>query len=136
MECKGYPKTRKEGAGVLELSQYLLFSRKGGGHLLVEDMINIPLGSLVVLPLEIPAHEARKILDNNGSQTGLVVDEDGCLLGRVRQASLPRENGRGNLLQFMESTEQVVYSYENAGILPSLFEDRRHRYVYVINQEE
>ncbi|MGI6551848.1 MAG: sigma 54-interacting transcriptional regulator [Bacillota bacterium] len=104
--------------------------------MLVEDMINVPLGSLVVLPLETPAHEARKILDNNGRQTGLVVNEKGCLLGQVRRAKLPRENSGKNLLPFMEAPGKVVCSYENAGILPSLFEEHRLQQIYVIDQEE
>ncbi len=112
------------------------FGLKGGGMcLLVQDMVDVPLAAMVVLPVHTSPSEALKILDANGESVGVVVDKKGCLLGKVRRDLLLSESDHENLRPFLEPVENIVRTFENATVLVSSFRDGRRKKVYVVDED-
>lgn len=103
--------------------------------MLVQDMVDVPLGAMVVLPLQTPPAEAFEVLDTNGGGVGLVVDEKGSLLGQVTRDVLLAQTDHRNLRPFLQPVDQTVYTYENAAVLVSRFKNGRVNQVYVVDED-
>ncbi|MFZ5597115.1 MAG: PAS domain-containing protein, partial [Bacillota bacterium] len=103
--------------------------------MLVQDMIDIPLESLSIIKLGPDESGFQKPAWTPAEeQVAVVVDEKGCLLGKINCQSINGGLQAGEVRSMMEPLKETILDNDNALDLIDYFNERKGR-VYVVDRQ-